>query len=284
MSGPKPTLHCPCAGRHLVAAFSYDAPPKGETRFDLGGAAYARAYDRCTECGHWFARHEIDVGRLYEHAYVDATYGGAAGMRARLARILALPPERSDNTGRVARVLAFAAERFGRGAAGRRLLDVGAGIGVFPAAMKSAGWTVVAVEPDPRTAGHLREAVGIEAHAVPVAALDPSKIGGFDVVTFNKVLEHVEDPVAMLAAARPLLAPEGFVYVEVPDAEAAAAHGPEREEFFIEHHHVFSPTSLSQMGERAGLSVIGVERLQEPSTKFTLRGFFGPMAGGAAAS
>ena len=274
MSGPQPTLRCACLGRHLVAAFRYDAPPVGETRFALGGASYARAYDRCTECGHWFARHALDLGRLYERAYVDATYGGPAGMRERLQRILALPPERSDNAGRVARLCAFASARFGRRMTERRLLDVGAGVGVFPAAMKAAGWAVVALEPDPRTAEHLRQSAGVEAQAAPIAALDPDRVGRFDAITFNKVLEHVEDPVGMLAAARPLLAGGGFVYAEVPDAEAAAAEGAGREEFFIEHHHVFSQASLSIMGAGAGLAAVAVERLREPSGKFTLRGFF----------
>jgi len=274
LSGPRPTLRCPCAGSHLVEAFAYDAPPAGETRFDLGRGTYARAYDRCSLCGHWFARHELDVGRLYEHAYVDATYGGPAGMRARMERILALPPENSDNAGRVGRLLAFAATHVPRRPAALRLLDVGAGIGVFPAAMKAAGWAVVAVEPDPRTAAHLRDTAGVEAHAVPITSHELERIGRFDVVTFNKVLEHVEDPVEMLVAARRLLAPDGFVYVEVPDAEAAAPHGPGREEFFLEHHHVFSPASLALMGARGGLSAIALERLREPSGKFTLRGFF----------
>lgn len=273
MSGPQPTLRCPCAGRHLVPAFTYDTPPAGETRFDLGGAAYARAYDRCGLCRHWFGRHAIDLTALYDRSYVDATYGGSEGMRRRLEAILALPRERSDNAGRVARLLACAAARFGASGP-RRLLDVGAGIGVFPAAMKAAGWTVVAVEPDPRTAAHLRDVVGVEAYDVAVETLDPDAVGRFDAISFNKVLEHVEDPVGILAAARPLLAEDGFVYVEVPDGEGASAEGPGREEFFIEHHHVFSAASLAMLGPRAGLSVAAVEQLREPSGKHTLRAFF----------
>ena len=100
------------------------------------------------------------------------------------------------------------------------------------------------------------------------------QIGPVDAITFNKVLEHVEDPVTMLAAARPLLGAGGFVYVEVPDAEGAALHGPGREEFFIEHHHVFSAASTAMMAGRAGFATLAVERLREPSGKFTLRAFF----------
>jgi len=274
VSGPQPTLRCDCGGQHLVPAFAYDAPPDGETRFDLGGQTYARAYDRCTECGHWFGRHEIDLSDLYGQAYVDSTYKGPNGMRTRLAQILALPPERSDNAGRVMRVCSFAAERVAGSVL--RILDVGAGIGVFPAAMKAAGWDVVAVEPDSRTAAHLRESAGVAAHALPIEALDPAVVGHFDAITFNKVLEHVEDPVGMLAAARPLLAPGGFVYVEVPDADGASPEGPGREEFFIEHHHVFTADSLRGVAARSGFAGLEVGRIREPSTKYTVFGFLAP--------
>jgi 2-polyprenyl-3-methyl-5-hydroxy-6-metoxy-1,4-benzoquinol methylase len=267
-------LGCSCSGCHLTEAFVYDAPPAGEVRFDLPEAQYARAYDRCSLCGHWFSRHSIDLTALYESGYVDATYGGPAGMRARLEQVLALPLERSDNAGRVTRLIAFARTRFGSATSQRRLLDIGAGIGVFPAAMKAAGWTVIAVEPDPRTAAHLRDAVGIKAHTVPIEELASAQIGQVDVITFNKVLEHVEDPVMTLSAVRPLLGAGGFVYVEVPDAEGAASHGAGREEFFIEHHHVFSAASTMMMGARAGLRMLAMERLREPSGKFTLRAFF----------
>src|SRR5262249_58802778 len=95
-------------------------------------------------------------------------------------------------------------------------------------------------------------------------------VGRFDIVALNKVLEHVADPIALLTAAHRLLEPSGFVYLEVPDAETASAEGPGREEFFIEHHHVFSAASVTLTGERAGYMPYVVQQIREPSTKFTL--------------
>jgi SAM-dependent methyltransferase len=266
-----PTLRCPCNGRYRCPAWSYDAPPAGETRFPLNGSAYKRSYDRCGVCDHLFGHHEIDLSALYEKDYVDATYGGADGMRRRFEKIMALPATASDNRARVARVLAFA------GACGMvsgkpRLLDVGAGLGVFPAAMHEAGWEAIALEPDARTVDHLRTVAGVEALMDDLMHLDAARVGRFDAISFNKVLEHVEDPVGLLKAAAGLLAPHGFVYVEVPDI-AAAADGPGREEFFIEHHHVFSPASVALLARGAGFAVSAIERLREPSTKYTLRAF-----------
>jgi len=265
-----PTLRCPCDGRFLTAAAEYDARPSGETRFDLGGQAYRRAYDRCDLCGHWFGRHRLDLAALYNETYVDATYGGADGIRRKFAAVMALPAAASDNRQRADRVRAFARSRGIDEAAAPRLLDVGAGIGVFPAAMAEAGWAVTAIEEDPRAVAHLSAIPGVDARAASLASLAQSEAGAFQAVTFNKVLEHVEDPAALLAAAAPLVAPRGFVYFEVPDV-AAARVDAQREEFFIEHHHVFSPASAALVGERAGFAVAAVERLREPSGKFTIR-------------
>jgi len=266
----KPTLQCPCSVAHLVPTFAYDAPPAGETFFDFGARKYQRGYSRCTLCGHWFSDNQMNMSGLYGGAYVDNTYG--ARMRKTFERILALPPERSDNAARVACVLDFARRHFGVEKK-PSLLDVGAGLGVFPYRMKEAGWACTALDPDERATTHAREVIGIDAVNGDFMNIDPSVLGRFDVVTLNKVLEHVEDPVAMLRQALSVLAPGGFVYFEVPDGEAAAAEGQEREEFFIEHHHVFSPASAALLAARAGFSPVLTERLREPSSKFTLRVF-----------
>jgi len=268
-----PRLGCACGGRFLETAAEYDAPPPGETRFDLGGQTYRRAYDRCALCEHWFGRHELDLTALYERAYVDSTYGGMDGMRRKFEKIMALPHEQSDNRKRVARVRGFAVTHGIDERHAPRLLDVGAGLGVFPAAMTESGWNVTALEPDRRTVEHLETVVGVSAMAADLRDLQPETVGCFEAITLNKVLEHVEDPLALLVAAARLLSPRGFVYVEVPDV-AARIEGQNREEFCIEHHHVFSPASIGMLGERAGLSTIQIERLREPSTKFTLRCFF----------
>jgi SAM-dependent methyltransferase len=259
---------CPaCGGSELDTAFSYDAPPPGETDFGLSTDEYRREYLRCESCGHWVARLSIPVERLYSGEYVDATYG--SGMASAYERIMALPPERSDNVQRVGRIMARLGEH-------GRVLDVGSGLAVFPARMKEAGWEVTALDPDPRAAEHARSVVGVKAACGDFFELHG--LGSFDLVTLNKVLEHVQEPVAMLAHTRDFLEPGGSVYVEVPDAEGAARDpdGPNREEFFIEHLHVFSMESLAVLAGHAGFGVDVAERLREPSGKYTLAAFLSP--------
>jgi len=273
MTAIAPTIQCPCDGRHRQETFVYEAAPSGETRFDLPGD-YRRAYDRCGLCGHWFGRHNIDLSALYGGAYVDSSYGDADGMRRTFERIIAFPPERSDNHWRAERVNEFGRAHLGAPApAAPTLLDVGAGLSVFPHAMKVRGWDVTALDPDPRAARHAEVTVGVKAVAGDFFAVETPSLGHFDAISFNKVLEHVEDPVAMLVRAKSLLKPNGFLYIELPDGEGAAAEGKGREEFFIEHHHVFSLSSMILTGERAGLRTLEARAIREPSTKYTVYGF-----------
>tara|TARA_Y100001960_G_scaffold328889_1_gene418796 strand:+ start:272 stop:796 length:525 start_codon:yes stop_codon:yes gene_type:complete len=153
------------------------------------------------------------------------------------------------------------------------VLDVGSGLGVFPHAMKQAGWNVTALDPDSRQAQHARNVVGVSAiHADFMTAQNLPK---FSLVTFNKVLEHVREPISMLARARPILKPGGICYVELPDGEAAIEdpEGAAREEFTIDHPHVFSAASMALLAQRSGFRVDFMERIREPSTKYTLYTF-----------
>jgi hypothetical protein len=268
--------NCLCGNQCRELVFHYQASPAGETRFDLGGGAYERLVYRCGVCGHMVSVHDMDLGSLYQGGYLDSTYAG--GLAEAFRRIRELPPHRSDNAGRVRRVMDWWARHGRPPAAGpARLLDVGSGLAVFPAAMKEAGWECTVLDMDPRQAEHARSCVGVEAHCGRLQ--DRPRLGSHHLVSYNKVLEHVEDPIGLLAAGAGHLARGGLVYLELPDGELAAADGPEREEFFLEHYHVFSLASLAVLAHRAGFACLEVERLREPSDKYTLRALLKPRPG-----
>jgi len=277
---PRDPQRCPLCDGPLELAFRYDRPPAGETEFAIPPERYRREYRRCRTCGHFAAAMALDLVDLYGGEYVDATYTDG-GIGPAFNRIMSLPPERSDNAQRVARVVEQL-ESAGR-AGDRTVLDVGSGLGVFAARMKQAGWRCTALDPDPRACDFARAEIGVEAICADFMTHEGS--AAFDLVTFNKVLEHVEDPLDMLRHSRRLLREGGTVYVEVPDGELAAADpdGPNREEFFIEHLCVFSLASLALLAARAGFQATRLERLREPSGKYTLFGFLAPPASGVSA-
>lgn len=267
-------VHCMCGADRLTSVHTYFDPPEGEVRFTHAAGRYRREIFRCSLCRHFVSVHQFAPETFYTGEYVTSTYGDVNGLRAAFDRIVSLPPDRSDNAGRVARVLAYARTYFGSENRSRSVLDVGSGLCVFLDRMKAAGWNCAALDPDERAVSHARSIVGVEA--IHGDFMQVAASPRFDVVTLNKVLEHLKDPVDMLERSRAFLRPGGFVYVEVPDGEAAAADGFHREEFFIEHYHVFSAASLALLAARAGFRVAAIERLREPSTKYTLRAFCTP--------
>ena len=264
---------CICGATAFEPVFRYTEPPAGEVKFDFGPGPYRREVWRCRNCGHFVSVHDIDMVGLYSGHYVNTTYG-SDGLHTAFERINALPPERADNVGRVQRVSEFASAHFAARSAGfaPRVLDVGSGLCVFLYRLHQVtGWPCTALDPDQRAVEHARSAAGVQA--VCADFMQAGDLGRFDLITLNKVIEHVLDPVAMLVRAARLLNPGALVYVEVPDGTAAMVEGAGREEFFIDHHHMFSSDSLRIAAARAGFDVLALERLREPSTKFTLRAF-----------
>src|SRR2546422_2908800 len=105
-------LHCPCGGEHFEPVFTYTAPPPGEVAFRFSaGVEYRREVSRCRLCGHFVSRHGMQAEGIYAGEYVNATYRDD-GIRRAFERIVGLDPSRSDNAGRVRRILDFAARHF----------------------------------------------------------------------------------------------------------------------------------------------------------------------------
>lgn len=261
-------LKCSCKHEFREILFAYNKRPKGETDFNINQTSYKRRYEKCLTCGHCFSVHNIDLESLYKESYVNSTYKGS--LHDQFKKIISLPPEKSDNQGRVKRIKNFASlskldnQKIS-------LLDIGSGLGVFPFMIKKIGWDCTAIDPDNRAIEHLEKELKI--NSIKGDLFDLNIDEHFEIITLNKVLEHVYDPVEMLIKASKMLRDDGFIYLELPDAEEASKDGKEREEFFIEHHHVFSMTSLNLMAKSASLNPIIIERLKEPSGKYTLVAF-----------
>jgi SAM-dependent methyltransferase len=268
------TVKCICGGERFTRVHMYTEAPIGEVVFQKRKLTqYRRELLSCTTCEHVLSIHAMDLEGLYGGDYVDSTYGGSKGLRAAFDRIISLPDSESDNVGRVAYINRLIGSQ--NDASGRRsVLDVGSGLCVFLHRMKATGWDCTALDPDERAVAHAREVVGIGAIRGEFMQLAPT--GKFDLLSFNKVLEHVENPTAMLSQSQHWLKPGGSVYIELPDAEAARHAGYGREEFFIDHIHVFSFASMAILANKAGFDVVMSERVREPSSKYTLRAILHP--------
>jgi SAM-dependent methyltransferase len=109
----------------------------------------------------------------------------------------------------------------GRGARyiGTRVVDVGAGIGTFTEALAPGRELVVALEPDPRFAEHLRQRFAgwpnVEVREQDASALEALPFKVDTVLCFN-VLEHIRDDAGTLASLWEALRPGGTLLLLVP--------------------------------------------------------------------
>lgn len=262
-----------CSIANLEKRFSYDAPHDVEKNFPLANqGSYWREMYCCNNCGHFLEWFDSTQDDLYSEEYVSSTYQDLAGIKKAFERINNLSPSDSDNVGRVRYVNEFCRNYWKRNVlSSLRLLDVGAGLGVFPHQMKKNGWECTAIDMDKRLVEHHTKVIGIKSYCGDLK--EHSSLGIYNLITFNKVLEHIYNPIETLAYAGKLLSNNGLIYVELPDGETAANEGKNREEFLIGHVHVFSFSSFALLVQKSGFQLICCERIREPSTKYTLRGF-----------
>jgi SAM-dependent methyltransferase len=140
------------------------------------------------------------------------------------------------------------------------ILDAGCATGGLLTALRDRGFTAVAgLDPSPRCAAACRDR-GFEAYVGSIASA-PAHMPKFDCVVLSHVLEHVYDIPAFFAAARNLLAPGGYLYLETPDATRYDdyLYAP-FQEFNTEHINHFSPRALENTGQHFGFRPSLVER------------------------
>lgn len=160
---------------------------------------------RCEQCELVFVSPRLRsdaLGRLYgDPSYHGGMYDGSRG---------AMFLQRTWMAGR----LAVAERAYGRDVTGARLLEIGAGRGMFLDAARARGFDVVGVELSEDAAAYARTTYGLTVHSTQLA--DAPLDGTFDVICAWDTVEHVPDPVDFWRTVRGLLAPGGVVLFSTP--------------------------------------------------------------------
>ena len=154
-----------------------------------------------------------------------------------------------------------------------RLLDIGCGTGLFLAVARRRGWEPYGVDDCDEATDYARQHFGLD---VWDGQFTDFVADGehFDAITMWDIIEHARAPVALLAAAREVLAPGGVIGISTPnqrnilDVVAGLLYRSSGglvtkplEKFYIEQHFLyFTPVTLGDAAARAGLSLAHVER------------------------
>jgi 2-polyprenyl-3-methyl-5-hydroxy-6-metoxy-1,4-benzoquinol methylase len=136
------------------------------------------------------------------------------------------------------------------------LLDVGCGNGKFISQMRSLGWDACGVDPDPAAVAHcLRRDLRVYQGSILGVPAYPR----YDVITLNHVIEHVADPISLLAECKKRLTPRtGHLIIMTPNLNGLGHRWFGRFWRGLEiprHLMLFSLPALKECVSRAGLSV-----------------------------
>lgn len=260
-----------CNGGELELIGVITKKPEKETDFGIDQEDYHRIICLCKHCGVYNNFHNYDFDKLYVDSYNTATYNN--DILFRYNQLMNLPPASSDNKNRVERIARFF-EKKRIGLEGLRALDVGSGLCVFLGELQKYGVEGHCIDPGAISINHALNNVGVKS-AYQGDFFSYQSGLKFGLITFNKVLEHVDCPVSFLEKAKTFLGRGGIVYIELPDALSALNNGKltEREEFYIEHYTIFSPDALTYLSKACGYSILESESVKEPSEKYTIYAF-----------
>jgi len=212
---------------------------------------------RCVDCGFVYSQHRLVdelagylYGKVIDHVHSKAKVLGSVKRR----RLLKLWSE------------LFTLTTSDRDKISLRVLDFGCGWGEFLMVAQSPGVACLGFEIDQEKKSWA-ESQGI---SITDDERELDSAGPFDVIVANQVLEHVPCPLETVQRFRNWLAPDGVIFLSVPNCaeseiqkaiqELKLGRLPVKEFNPWEHLNYFSPTSFRELVSKAGLEVIADDR------------------------
>lgn len=151
----------------------------------------------------------------------------------------------------------------------RRMLDVGCGAGEFIRRAQALGWTVDGLDFDPEAVDEARKS-GADVQVGGVDALK-GRVGIYDAVTLNHVVEHLHDPARDITTIRDAMRPGATLYIQTPNIASQGFRNYREHWRGLEvprHLVIFNPASLRALLERCGFK--GVKLRHSPPNYATL--------------
>jgi len=139
-----------------------------------------------------------------------------------------------------------------------QVLDVGCGGGLFLGMLRERGYRVVGLDFSAEAA-----AVAWRRQQTPAVVAEfansPLRAGSFAAITMFHVMEHLPDPLRYVEAARDLLAPDGRLIIQVPNAaswQSRVLRGAWNGMDVPRHLFDFRDSDLEKLLERGGFRVV----------------------------
>lgn len=141
-----------------------------------------------------------------------------------------------------------------------KLLDIGCGAGGLLLQMTRRGWEPWGIEPNERAAANSRELLAVPESRIFIGVAEDAQLPAdtFELITLSHTLEHMHDPLLVLAKVHRWLAPSGRVRIWVPNAASWESKLFGRLWFGLDvprHLYHFTPKTIRALLERSGFAV-----------------------------
>lgn len=245
-----------CGSASWIVRFSYGEPDKYEKWQKITDVT--RSWLKCSHCGFYTQTRNYPLKKLeaiYQKGYRDAKFRGQDIEQA-FKQITELPYEESENRKRLA--------WFTVACGHVTVLDVGSGLGVWPALLNQYGIAVSCVETNTDSIWFLTEKLGLTCFKDI-----KDNHCAYQVISLIHLLEHIEDPDDFLNKVKRLLLPGGELFIEVPDASEFNYLDKDHDEFNSTHVYFYNICSLSRLLERNGFIILSAKRMHYKKRKLT---------------
>jgi SAM-dependent methyltransferase len=153
------------------------------------------------------------------------------------------------------------------------ILDLGCSSGGFLGFFQGDSWNLYGIEMSGDCARRAEERTGAYVFVGDILGA-PFAPESFDVITCFDVMEHLYEPLQVMAKVAKWLKPGGIFYVQVPNIDSAEArvfgsywHGLE----LPRHLFHYSPASLKSLADSVGLRALSLETRRNPAVGTSLR-------------
>ena len=173
-------------------------------------------------------------------------------------------------------------EEIEKATTGRRLLDIGCGLGHFLYFMEKRDWDGAGLEPS--TYAHQNRLEGNFEHKVGLVDTYKGAVNEFDLVTLWDVIEHLENPFDVLKRIRSLLKSKGYIILETPNEDCLLRKVIKLVYittfgwinllpylYYPAHLHYFTPKSMNLLCKRLGMNMEAVGKVSSSPTKILLK-------------
>jgi 2-polyprenyl-3-methyl-5-hydroxy-6-metoxy-1,4-benzoquinol methylase len=206
---------------------------------------------RCGRCSLEFVNPRLSYDELAANVYSDNYFPKRDGSELRTAQAT------HYYDSQLTQFEALLGER-------RKVLDIGCGNGAFLDFARERGWEIAGVDIILSPYAKELDCPLWEGRLQDIDFGD----GRFDLIRLNHVLEHTQDPLSELTICRELLAPNGILFISVPNIAGISPRlkslqsrlmlKSHRWRHYAAMHHLFffSPETLKLVVEKAGFKVL----------------------------